>query len=190
MYLSHDIATSAQPVAIGSTAESNWYAVYTRPSHEKRVSEHFAVRGIEFYLPLYRTVHRWKNRCKVELQLPLFPGYIFAHLPWRQHLSVLEVPSVISIVGNGREPLSLDTSEIEALRAGLHLRRAEPCAYLSIGERARIISGPLAGLEGIVLRKKNGIRVVLALPQIMKSIAVEVEACDLEPLGPERSCVC
>lgn len=191
MYLSDDIETSAQLAAVATgAAEINWYAVYTRPSHEKRVSEHLAVRGIEFYLPLYRTVHRWKNRCKVELQLPLFPGYIFAHLPWRQHLRVLEVPSVVSIVGNGREPLPLDNSEIEALRAGLHLRRAEPCAYLNIGERARIISGPLAGLEGIVLRKNNGIRVVLALPQIMKSIAVEVEACDLEPLGTSPSCVC
>lgn len=190
MYRSHEIAAPPQFADIRIAAESNWYAVYTRPSHEKRVGEHFAVRGIEFFLPLYRTIHRWKNRCNVELQLPLFPGYVFARLAWRQHLRVLEVPSVISIVSNGREPLPLDNSEIEALRTGLHLRRAEPCAYLNIGERVRIISGPLAGVDGIVLRKNNGIRVVLALPQIMKSIAVEVEACDLEALGPAPSHLC
>lgn len=98
-------------------------------------------------------------------------------------MRVLEVPSVVSIVGNGREPLPLQHSEIESLRAGLDLRRAEPHPYLNVGERARIKFGPLAGFEGIVVRKTNGLRVVLTLQQIMKSVAVEVEECDLELLG-------
>jgi transcription antitermination factor NusG len=162
---------------------SNWYAIYTRPSHEKRVAEHFALREIECYFPSYRTTRRWKNRCKVELELPLFPGYVFARFQWCQRIHVLEVPSVVSIIGNGREPLPLQHSEIAALRAGLDLHRAEPHPYLNIGERVRIKLGPLTGFEGIVVRKTNGLRVILTLQQIMKSVAVEIEEHDLELLG-------
>ena len=160
----------------------DWYAIYTRPSHEKRVIEHFALREIECYLPSYRASRRWKNRCNVELELPLFPGYVFASFQWCQHVRVLEVPSVLSIVGNGREPLPLQHSEVMSLRAGLGPRRAEPHPYLNIGERARIKCGPLTGFEGIVVRKTNALRVILTLQQIMKSVAVEVEECDLELL--------
>ena len=158
-----------------------WYAIYTRASHEKRVAEHFAVRGIECYLPSYRTVRRWKNRCKVELELPLFPGYVFARFAWRSHVRVLEVPSVVSIVGNGRDPVSLEHEEILSLREGLSQRRAEPWPYLNTGARARIRRGPLAGFEGIVVRR-NGWRVVLTMQLIMKSVAVEVEEQDLDLL--------
>ena len=91
--------------------------------------------------------------------------------------------NVVSIVGSGREPLPLRHSEIVSLREGLDLRRAEPHPYLNIGERARIRSGPLAGFQGIVMRKNNGLRVILTLQEIMKSVAVEVEEYDLEPIG-------
>jgi transcription antitermination factor NusG len=170
--------------------QADWYAIYTRPSHEKRVIKYFALREIECYLPSYRTTRRWKNRCKVELELPLFPGYVFARFSWSRHIAVLEVPSVVSIVGNGREALPLRHSEILSLRAGLELRRAEPHPNLNIGERARILRGPLEGIEGIVVRRNNGLRVVLSLQQIirgvaveMRSVAVEVEECDLALLA-------
>ena len=161
----------------------NWYAIYTRPSHEKRVVEHLALREIECYLPSYRTRRRWKNRCKVDLELPLFPSYVFARFQWRQHIRVLEVSSILSIVGNGRDPVPLPHGEMVSLRAGLDFHRAEPSPNVSIGERARIKLGPLAGFEGIVVRTNNGVRVVLTVQLIMKSVAVEVEECDLELLG-------
>lgn len=179
-YIRSDVPTLLH----GTPAASQWYAIYTRPSHEKRVAVHFGIREIEFFLPSYCTTHRWKNRCKVQLDLPLFPGYVFACFPWAQHARVLEVPSVVSIVGNGRVPLPLAESEMGSLRAGLQVRRAEPHPYLNVGERARIKSGPLMGFEGVVLRKSNGLRFVLSLHQIMRSIAVEVEECDLEPVTP------
>jgi transcription antitermination factor NusG len=179
-YISSE-ASTLSPAA--NAPRSNWYAIYTRPSHEKRVAEHCALREIECYLPSYRTTSRWKNRRKVELELPLFPCYVFVRFQWCQHVRVLEVPSVVSIVSNGREPLPLDHSEIVSLRAGLDLCQAEPHQYLNIGERARIKHGPLAGFEGVVVRKNNGLRVVLTLQQIMKSVAVEIEECDLELLG-------
>lgn len=179
-YVSSEAST---PLPFADAPHLNWYAIYTRPSHEKRVVEQFVFREIECYLPSYRTTRHWKNRCKVELELPLFPGYVFARFQWCQRLCVLDVGGVVSIVGNGREPLSLQHCEIVALRGGLNLRRAEPSPNVSIGERARIKLGPLTGFEGIVIRKSNGMRVILTLQQIMKSVAVEVEECDLQMLG-------
>lgn len=166
--------------------EPNWYAVYTRHSHEKRVGDHFSSRNIEFFLPQYRTTHRWRNRCKVELELPLFPSYIFARVAWSEHVRVLEVPSVISIVSNRRAPTPLCESEIDALRSSLTHMRAQPHPYLNVGARVHIKSGPLAGMEGIVLRDGNGLRVVLTVELIMKSIVVEVEQWDLENV-PQNS---
>ena len=98
-YISSVVST---PWPALSIPDLNWYAIYTRPSHEKRVVEHFALREIECYLPSYRTSRRWKNRCNVELELPLFPSYVFARFQWHQHIRVLEVSSILSIVGNGR----------------------------------------------------------------------------------------
>ena len=189
--VSHQRSSDVLPACAANTASPpDWYAIYTRPSHEKSVVKHFAVRDIECYLPSYRTTRRWKNRLKVELELPLFPGYVFARFPWARHGSVLEVSSVVSIVGNGRGALPLQQEEIQSLRAGLEHRHAEPHPSLHVGQRARIAGGPLEGFEGIVVRRGNGLRVVLSLQQIvkspaveMRSVAVEVEECDLELLG-------
>jgi transcription antitermination factor NusG len=166
-----------------SRLASHWFAVYTTPRHEKRVDQHFGVRGIERYLPLYQVQRKWADGSRVTLNLPLFPGYIFVRIERSQRVSVLEVPGVLAIVGGtGGAPAPLPLADIEALRFGLHLRRAAPHPLLQIGQRARIRSGALAGLEGVVVRKKNSFRVVLTLDAIMQSIAVEVEANELEPI--------
>jgi len=160
----------------------HWYAVYTIPCHEKRVAEQLSIRGVEFYLPLYRSTRRWKNRCKVTLELPLFPSYIFAHIAIGERLRVLESPGVLSIVGSRREATPLDDVEVESLQAGLRLRSAKPHPFLAVGEKARIRSGPLAGFEGVVVREKNRTCLVLTIDLIMKSVAVEVDVADLESL--------
>src|SRR5438552_1239529 len=98
--------------------QSRWYAAYTRANHEKRVSEQLNVRRVEHFLPLYSSVRRWKDR-KVRLELPLFPGYIFVHLPLRDRLQVLQVTGIACLVGFDRIPAALPADEIEALRAGL-----------------------------------------------------------------------
>lgn len=165
---------------------NRWFVVYTSPNHEKRVAEHFRMRRIESYLPLYRARRRWKNGCTVTLELPLFPGYVFVHIAPRERVHVLEVPSVLALIGNGREPMPLPDVEMESLRNGLGQRAAEPHPYLTEGRRARIRCGPLRGLEGVVLRKKHGshsLRVVLTLVAISRSVAVEVDAEELELLG-------
>ncbi|MGD0732190.1 MAG: UpxY family transcription antiterminator [Terracidiphilus sp.] len=163
--------------------ESNWFAVYTASRHEKRVAQHLSQREIEFYLPLYRSARKWSDGSKVTLELPLFPGYLFVHIKRNERARVLNVPGALAVVGgSGREPVPLPDEAIDALRTGLHLRAAEPYPLLTAGQRARIRSGALAGMEGVVVRMKNSLRVVLTLEHIMQSIAVEVNAEDLEPL--------
>ena len=159
-----------------------WFAAYTTPRHEKHVSEMLAERQIEIFLPLYRTARQWKKSAPVVLELPLFPTYVFVRIDRQARGAVLGVPGVLSIVGSSKEPWPLPDFEIEALRRGMQTRKAEPHPYLKIGEKVRIKSGVMAGLKGILVRKKNEFRVVLTLDAIMRSVAVEVDACDIEPV--------
>jgi transcription antitermination factor NusG len=167
---------------------SKWFAVYTSPRHEKRVSQHLSMNEIEHYLPLYRTQRKWSDGTKVTLDLPLFPGYLFVHIDRSERVQVLQVPGVLSFVGGtGRQPASLPEAEINALRAGLPLSRAEPHPLLTMGQRARIRSGPLAGMEGVLVRRKNSLRVVLTMDLIQQSVAVEVDETELETLDSESA---
>jgi transcription antitermination factor NusG len=103
-------------------------------------------------------------------------------------VKVLEVPGVVAIVGGAAGQMArLPEAEVEALRSGLHLRQAEPHPLLTVGRRARIRTGALAGLEGIVVRKKNSLRVVLTMDLIMQSIVVEVDGEELEPVDSDSS---
>jgi transcription antitermination factor NusG len=159
----------------------NWYAAYTTPRHEKTVARHLQNRQVESFLPLYSSVRRWKNGCRVPVAEPLFPSYIFVHIARRESVKVLQVPGVISIVGAGREPSPLPASDIESLRSSLPTRKFEPYPYLVAGEKVRIRSGSLAGLVGVLLRRKNDLRVVLTLNLIRQSVAVEIDIDEIEP---------
>lgn len=160
-----------------------WFALYTTPRHEKHVSEMLAEREIETFLPLYRTNRQWKKSRPVVLELPLFPTYVFVRIARDKRGAVLGVPGALSIVGSGREPWPLPDPEIEAIRLGSQMRTIEPHPYLTVGERVRIKSGLMTGVEGVVVRRKNDFRVVLTLDAIMRSVAVEVDADDIEPVN-------
>ena len=164
--------------------EPRWYAAYTCANHEKQVAEQLRGRSVEHFLPLYETVHRWKDR-RMRLSLPLFPGYIFVRLPLRDRLRVLQVPSVVRLVGFGDGlPTALPEEEIEILRNGLDgTVHAQPHPYLTVGRRVQIKNGPLAGMEGILQRRKGNYRVVLCVDLIMRSIVVEADAADVMPLA-------
>ena len=167
----------------GEPVEKHWFAVYTTCRHEKRVGAHFKSREIECYVPLYRAHHKWKDGSKAILDLPLFPCYVFAHITREQRIPVLEVPGVLWIVGKSlSQPTPLPEFEIETLRTALGPLRVEPHPLLTVGQRVRIRAGALAGIEGIVVRRKNGFRIVITLELIMQSVAVEVNADDLEPI--------
>ena len=161
--------------------QPHWYALYTCANHEKQVAAELEARTVEHFLPLYGSVRRWKDR-RVILDLPLFPGYIFVRLALRDRLRVVQIPSVARLVGFGGLPVALPDTEMAILRSGLSERiRAEPHVFLAVGRRVRITGGPFAGLEGVLERRKNNLRVVVSLDLIRKSVAVDVDAADVAP---------
>jgi len=162
---------------------ARWYAAYTSANHEKRVAEQLGVREVEHFLPLYASARRWKDR-RVTLQLPLFPGYIFLHMTLRDRLKVQQVPGVARLVGFDGKLAALPEEEIEALRRSFESGvRAEPHPYLTVGRRVRVKSGPLAGTQGILLRRKGNFRVVISIELIQRSVAVDTEVADVEALS-------
>jgi transcription antitermination factor NusG len=185
-------STMTRPITIDSEpssppedslhSEMLWYAGYTASRHEKRVAEHFAQRGVEHFLPLYETIHRWNNG-RHRVQLPLFPGYIFVRIALRDRLRVIEVPGFVRLVGFNSLPYPLPEADITrmmgALKRGV---LAEPYPYLTAGTRVEIRNGPMQGMTGILLRRQNKCRVVISVDLIMRSMIVEVEAGDVVPV--------
>jgi transcription antitermination factor NusG len=164
-------------------SEQRWYAAYTCANHEKCVAAELEARAVEHLLPLYSSVRRWRDR-RVRLDLPLFPGYVFLRLALRDKLRVLQIPSVVRLVGFNGQPAALSNDEMEALRAGLKAQlNAEPHPYLNAGRRVRVISGPLQGLEGIIVHRKNRSRLVISLHLIMRSVSVDMDDADLMPVN-------
>ena len=160
-----------------------WYAAYVCVRHEKAVARQLADRDMDFFLPMYRTLHRWKDRNK-QLDLALFPGYIFVRIELRDRLRVLQIPSVVSLVGCGGQPAPIPDNEIDVLRHGLASKvSVEPHPYLKVGRRVRIQAGPFAGAEGILVRVKESCRVVMSIDLLMRSVAVEVDEADIAAIG-------
>jgi len=166
-----------------SFLELHWYAAYTCANHEKRVAAELKAHAVEHFLPLYSSVRRWKDR-RMILELPLFPGYVFVRLALRDRLRVLQIPSLVRLVGFNGLPTALPDMEMETLRSGLSERlRAEPHPFLTVGRRVRILGGPFAGLEGILKRKNSNLRVIISLELIQRSVAVDVDAADVLALS-------
>jgi transcription termination/antitermination protein NusG len=161
--------------------EPHWYAAYTCANHEKRVAAELGMREVEHFLPLYSSVRRWKDR-RVQLEFPLFPGYVFVRLALRDRLRVVQIPSVVRLVGFNGLPTALPDNEMEIMRSGLSQSlRAEPHPFLTVGRRVRITGGPFAALEGILKRRKGNLRVVVSLELIQRSVVVDVDVADVFP---------
>jgi transcription antitermination factor NusG len=170
------------PWRLSSSATPRWYAAYTCVHHEKRILQQLSERNIDGFVPLYHSVRRWKDRRK-ELALVLFPGYVFVHISLQQRLRVLQVPGVVNFVNFNGLPTPLPEGEVEALRkAFTHGVLAEPHPYLKTGRRVLIRNGPFTGVEGVLLRKKDKYRFVLSIEMIMRSVAIEMDAADVEAL--------
>jgi transcription antitermination factor NusG len=176
--------TMSIPQTISSTppephVDAKWYAAYTWAHHEKRVAEQLRHRQISSFLPLYRSIHRWKDRRK-EVELALLPSYVFVQLVLKDRVRVLEIPGVVHIVSAGGVPVPLAEHEIESLRRGMEgSLKMEPHPYLQPGRRVRVRSGPMAGLEGILLRRKEGLRLVVSIEILMRAVAVEIDEADV-----------
>jgi transcription antitermination factor NusG len=167
------------PVDVEAAAEVQWYAAYTSANHEKRVAQQLEGRSVEHYLPVYESVRRWKDR-RVRLQMPLFPGYVFVRMALRDRLRVLAIPGVARLVGFVGRPSPVPTEDIEAIRACLAGNcDVQPHPYVRCGQRVRVLSGPLAGFSGIVVRQKNGTRFVVSFDVLERSVSVELEGMEL-----------
>ena len=162
-------------------APRDWQLVYTAAHHEKVVAVHFQSRGIEHLLPVHRAAHRWNKRV-VTVDVPLFPGYVFLHCDEVNRHAVITTPGVVSLVTFQDKPAAVPHSEISAIVNALKYREAYPCAYLAIGQRVRVRSGPLAGVIGVIERIK-GLRVIVSVDSIASSVAIEAEAEDLSSVA-------
>jgi len=161
---------------------ASWYAAYTCPRHEKSVERQLQERRIECFLPVYRSLRHWKDRRK-EIELVLFPGYVFVHILLSDRLQVLQLPGVVRFVSFHGLPTALPEKEIEALRNGLDNQiRLTSHPYLKVGRRVQVKRGPMAGAQGILVRRKQNCRLVISLEAIMRSVALEIDEDNVELL--------
>jgi len=167
-----------------ATGVRNWYALFTRHQHEKSVAFALSNKSHEVYLPLYRSVRRWQDRAKA-LWLPLFPCYVFIREGMDRQLQILTTPGVIHIVKWGGRPAIVPKTQLDAIRQIVEsCPKVETHPYLQSGDRVRVKSGPLMGLEGILTRKKGVARLVVSMEMLGRSAAVEIDGLNVERIGP------
>ncbi|HXA84431.1 MAG TPA: UpxY family transcription antiterminator [Candidatus Dormibacteraeota bacterium] len=164
--------------------EPKWYVLYVRSNQEKHVAQHLKDREVEHYLPTFESVRQWRDR-KVKLLSPLFPGYVFIRLALTERLKALAVPNVVSLVGTRNNPSVISDAEMEWVQRGMEHGKAEPHPYLTVGARVVIKAGPMAGMEGILVRMQNSTRVLVGLNSISRAFAVEVDGDWVECVTPK-----
>lgn len=168
-------------------ANSGWYALYTRHQHEKVIANLLSEKGFEVYLPLQTVAHRWKDRTK-QLSLPLFPCYVFICGGLERRFDIVTTPGFHSFVGFGDQPATIPQEEIKAIRQAIASgSEIESYPFLRSGDKVRIRSGPLEGIEGFLVRKKRSVRLVLSVELLEKSVAVEVDAYLVERVAERRN---
>lgn len=165
-------------------ASLRWYAVHSRSRHEKRIHQFLQTNSIDSFLPLYESVHRWKDR-RALVTLPLFPGYLFVRIASEERLKVLTAPGVVRLLSAHGCPIPVPDSEIDALRnCAAQNARMEPHPYLTVGRRVLVKSGPFTDLEGILVRKKGQFRLVVSVNLIARSVSLELDRSDIVALNP------
>lgn len=172
---------------VESENDAPWWAVYTRHQHEKAVAQVLSSKGFEVFLPLYDSVRRWKDRSKV-LSLPVFPCYVFLRGGLSRRLQVVTTPGIHTILYSGEQVALIPGEEIEAIRTVVDSpSQIEPHPFLRCGERVRVMRGSLQGVMGVLIRKKSCYRLVLSVEMLAQSVAVEIDAADVEPVKGRSS---
>jgi len=165
----------------------NWYALFTRYQHEKSVAFALSNKNHDVYLPLYLSVRRWQDRDK-QISLPLFPCYVFIHEGLDRQLQIVTTPGVLHIVAYGGFPAIVPQAQMDAVRRIIESRLlVESHPYMQCGDRVRVKSGPLFGLEGILTRQKGVARLVVSLEMLGRSAAVEIDSVNVERIGAPRT---
>ena len=152
-----------------------WFAVQVRCRYEKFVANLLTQKGFKAFAPTYsKTLHQ--QGAKRQQEQALFPGYVFAQFQVLRRLPILMTPGVYSVVGYGKTPIPIPEPEILALENVDKARvEAEPCSFLSAGMKVRVIKGPLANCEGILVENRSSCRVVLSVTLIQRSVRVQVD---------------
>jgi transcription termination/antitermination protein NusG len=160
-----------------------WFALAVRHQHERQTERLLKFKGLETLAPSYRTERSWSDRVK-EIELPLFAGYIFCRFSTVEKIRVMNTPGVVKVVGFGGSPMPVHGHEIREIQrlaeSGLSLR---PWPYLKAGDRVRVERGPLRGIEGTLLREKDGARLVVGVELLQRAVAVELAADMIVPLS-------
>jgi transcription antitermination factor NusG len=159
-----------------------WFALQTKSRSENFVATQLRGKGYEPFLPVYKSRRRWSDRFK-ELELPLFPGYMFCRFHPLDRLPILVTPGVLQIVGAGKSPTPVDDAEIATIQTCIQsgLPR-QPWPFPQIGQRVRVEYGPLRGLEGVLLSMKGGHRLVLSVTLLQRSVAVQLDESWVNPI--------
>jgi transcription antitermination factor NusG len=166
-----------------------WFALQVAGRKEKNVAEALAQKGYEVFLPLYKVRRRRSDRV-VNLELPLFPGYLFCRFSSQKRLPILITPGVILLIGSGGAPVPVDEAEIAAVRAIVNSGRSvEPWPALAVGQRVRVEGCSLAGLEGTLLEIKNSCRLIISVTLIQRSVAVEIDRNKVRPIEAPREII-
>jgi transcriptional antiterminator NusG len=144
---------------------NRWYAVYTAPRAEKKVSERFTLEGIEHYLPIQKVKRRWSDRVK-EVEVPVINGYIFVHVPDTDFTKVVHVYGALQFVREGGIPAAIPDTQLDSLRFMVD-HADEPVEYsqesFEHGESIRITKGPLEGMMGELMEMKGKSKVLIRL---------------------------
>ena len=164
-----------------------WFAILARTGREKTANLLLENAGYECFLPISKDMRRWSDRMK-EVEVPLFPGYLFCRMNPHNRLPVLMTPGVIQIAGAGKTPIPVGEEEIAAIqrveKSGLSTM---PWPYLEVGHVARIEDGPLRGMSGIVIKIKSGLKLVLSVNLLQRSVAAEIDRSWIRAEHPNRA---
>jgi transcription antitermination factor NusG len=153
----------------------NWYALHVRSQWERQVLDGLRRQSLDGYLPLYTERSRWSDRTKM-VERVLFPGYVFGRFELELRRKVVELPGIVRILGTGIQPEPIPDEEIERVRLVVDSGLAvTPVAYLAKGQKVRVASGALAGVEGIVVRVKDVLRVVVSVEILRRSVMAELD---------------
>ena len=168
--------------AESSLASDRWYALYVRSRHEKTVENSLRLKGYTVFSPSYRTKRKRVDRI-AEIEVALFPGYVFCQFDTNKRLPILMTPGVVGVVGRGNRFEPVDDTEIASIRTvALAGRPVQPWPFLRIGQRVRLQAGPLAGAEGIFLRVKDECHLVVSITLLQRAVSVVIEKEAVAPL--------
>ncbi|WP_347273792.1 UpxY family transcription antiterminator [Candidatus Kuenenia sp.] len=161
-----------------------WFAVHTRSRHEKQVDSFLREKNISSFLPLVKTISRRRDRKKF-IDVPLFPGYLFVNITLDNLYEIKSTRGVVRIIGDGEGfiPSPIPDAEINNLKTLINSNVAiDPYKYLQKGTKVRVVSGPLIGLEGLLVKRKTNYRVVVSIDILQKSTSAEISIADIESI--------